>query len=166
MHNSIDKKTLSRIIVAIGLFGFILMQAAKHLMGVSLPVSFFLLYYCGIALMADRDDLIALTLCCIAFGTSFQNKYAILFCLVTYIIKFRGDFASGVNKAVLPIACMFTWEILHIGGSFSVGELLRVFCELFFCGIIMAARNQKYDFKRISQLHVFMVTECNGWQRV
>lgn len=141
---SVQQKTKSRWLFAAFMIFFLLLIFLKNDIGVGIPVWLLLLLYGGFAIFCDRDELIALCVCCIPLSTVFQYKYAILFCMLVYAAKYTKDLK--MNFIIVPLLCMMAWELLHgIFYDFSFVQYLRGFAEILLCTFIIMIANKKFD---------------------
>lgn len=139
-----------------GLFycGMALMIAsifARNILDISIPVIVVLAIGALTALIATREEMIALIIACIPMSAGFQYKYLIFACIVIYAFKFYKDIK--LNSAILPLLFMMAWDLIHgIFYPFVLSEFLRGFAELIFCTFLMLIIPKKIDYKLISRL--------------
>lgn len=149
-ENDIPKKS-NRTIFFIGMLFMWLLIVARNVLSINIPVLAILAVGALIAMLGDRDEIIALGVCCIPMSNSFQYKYLILLCIAIYIFKFFGDIR--INGAILPLLLMMIWELLHgIKYNFSFYEYLRGFSELVFVTFLMILKPRKIDFPFIVRI--------------
>lgn len=148
--NDMPKKS-NRLGFFAGIAFMWLLLFARNVLNIGIPVFALLAVGAVIAMLGDRDEIIALAVCCIPMSNSFQYKYLVLLCIVIYLIKFSSDIR--INTAILPLLFMMIWELLHgIGYSFSFYEYLRGFSELIFVTFLMLLKPRKIDFPFIVRI--------------
>ena len=115
-----------------------------------IPAIIFLLLYATMALIGDKNEIIAFCICSIPLLNAFQSKYAILLCIIIYSIRFTQNIK--IYLTVLPIALLMIWEFIHgfIGGS-SFFETLRLFAELIFCCFLICSQTEELDFNKVAR---------------
>ena len=131
--------------------------ALRNVFHVNIPVILFLALVAGLACIGDETKIIALCIAMMPLSKAFQYKYALLLCIVIYIVKFkmwRKDFKIRVNAGVYAIVGMLLWELLHaFDVDFSFIEYLRCFTELIFIAVlIMFVNIDKLKFDTIVTL--------------
>ena len=103
---------------------------ARNIMGAPIPVIIILAIASFVALISDRNEIIALAISCIPTSTAFQYKYLMFAIIAIYLLKFGKDVKN--KTALILLVIMFIWELLHgIGYEFSIYQSLRDFSELF-----------------------------------
>ncbi len=123
----------------------------RNILEISIPVGLILVYSFIIALGSRRDEIFALSICCIPLWAAFQYKYLLLFCILIYAMKYPKDIR--ISYRILPLLLMMAWELLHGGRySFSYYEYLRDFSELIFCSFLLTMDHKKTDYPMISRL--------------
>ena len=114
----------------------------------NIPSGIFLALSVIIALFANKTELIAFCFCCIPMLNAFQSKYALLICMVLYVLRFEKR--HKVSVYIWPILCLMIWEIAHgVFAPFSLLDLMRLFAELFFCCFLMCCHMDEWDFCKI-----------------
>lgn len=143
--NQLNQKQYSRLLFW-GLLGLLLGACfVRYALQVNIPVAVLLAVTVLMALLGDRDELIALCLCMIPLHTSVQYTYVLLFALVIYLVKFSGG--VRINLSVVPVLLMFLWELLHcFGEPFSPVTFVRNSITLILLAVVMCAGNQKFDY--------------------
>lgn len=149
-ENDIPKKS-NRGVFYLGMLFMWLLIVARNVLSINIPVLAILAVGVIIAMLGDRDEIIALAVCCIPMSNSFQYKYLILLCILIYAIKFFKDIK--ISSAILPLLLMMIWELLHgIKYDFSIYEFLRNFSELIFITFLMLLKPRKIDFPFIVRI--------------
>lgn len=146
------------------LMGFFALVFVRTVVGLEFPVILLLGYFCVMALLGDRDEILALAVVCIPTYIIFQYKYALLFLILIYAFKFPKDIK--LNSSIIPIILMMVWELLHgFTGVFSISEYLRGFSELIFLGFVMSIPQKERDYPFISRALAF-ATVCMAFMVV
>lgn len=146
----------SRILFYSFIVCFLALVFFRNVIGVGIPVILLLAAFVGFSVFCDRDEMIALFVCCIPLSTVFQYKYAILICLVIYFVKFNKE--VRITPAIIPLICLMGWELLHgFGYDFSIVEFLRGFTELILLTFIIMLSNKKFDYTFIFRVFAFCV---------
>ena len=136
---------------------FAAMFFARKVLGVNFPVVLFLVLAVIIALVSSREELIALVVSFVPFSVGFQYKYAILLCILIYILKFYKSIKYP--KYAMVVVALFLWEMLHgFSGDFSLYEVLRSFAELIFLAVLLMSDD--FDFSDF--LPVKTLVYCSG----
>lgn len=156
--NKQDVRNRGRFYIFLALmFATIFLRLAAE---VNIPVLFFLvlslypIFFCG------TDEQLSFIVCCIPFSKVFQYKYALLFCVVAFIIKSRGKIR--INGIVTTVLCMLVWELLHVFyGDFSFTEYFRCFAELLVLMLISTMDLSNVNYKLILRsLAISVVGVC------
>lgn len=101
-----------------------------------------------IAFLGDRDEVMAMCICCIPLHTSLHYAYALLAGIVIYCIKFSGS--VKINLSVVPILLMVLWELLHcFTGGFSVVTLVSDCVPLLMLVLVMSTGETEFDYSLI-----------------
>ena len=107
----------------------------RYALMIEVPVMFFLFLCFIMALIADYNELLALTVSFIPLSTLFQYKYGILIVLCILILRYFHHIK--LNKAFVSFILLAAWELLHaLVGVFSISDFLRSMTELFFISMI------------------------------
>ena len=110
-----------------------------------IPRVVFLLVIGLIAILGDRDEIVAMLMCCIPLHESVDFFYAVVICTVVYICKQFHRLRLGTNVMLLVLIVL--WELLHcFGTSFSVINFLSNVIPFLVLAIIMASDLQDIDY--------------------
>lgn len=127
---------------------FIVLLCLRDFIGIEVPSILFLGLTILVSAFAEKVEVITFCFCCIPILNAFQSKYALLICMVFYLIRFSK--IKIVPLQLISIAFLVMWEIAHGATSeFSLIEVFRLFTELFFCCFIMSLPLDAIDFKKI-----------------
>ena len=125
---------------------FIVLLCLRDFIGIEVPSILFLGLTILVSAFAEKVEVITFCFCCIPILNAFQSKYALLICMVFYLIRFSK--IKIVPLQLISIAFLVMWEIAHGATSeFSLIEVFRLFTELFFCCFIMSLPLDAIDFR-------------------
>lgn len=146
MRSRIDTTQLNKRRRFFVLFGVLMMLVfIRYVLQVPLPWATLLLMVMAIGLLGDRDEIIAICVCCIPLYTSFQYIYGLGACMVLYIIRFRDDLR--INTAIFPMLLILGWELLHcFDGYSSIMGGIRAMIPLLFCTFLMFCPREKLNY--------------------
>lgn len=117
----------------------------RYVLRISFPWVVFLGVVAAIALVGDRDEIIAMCLCCIPLYSSLQYIYALAICMFFYVVKFHDDIR--INCWIVPILLMLLWEWLHCFDRYSsVMGAVRALTPLIFCTMLMFCRKDRIHY--------------------
>lgn len=95
----------------------------RYAFRVNLPRVVLLAVAITIAIVGNRDEIIAMCICCIPLHESIDFFYTIVLCVGIYAVRFPRHVRIGAS--IVPILLIFVWELLHcLGEKFSVVELV------------------------------------------
>ena len=135
----------SRLAFIVGVVLMCLLILARNVLKIGVPVILILIVATFIATFGTKTEIVALAICCIPFGGAFQYKYAILICILVYLVKYGHEIK--IIWAVIPVLLMLVWEVLHaIGYAFSFVEYLRSFTEILLCLTLLLVSKKDIDY--------------------
>ena len=139
------KINTNRVVLWVGLCLIFFIVAVRNILKIELPVILILMITVGIALFAGKSELIALFVSFIPLSGAFQYKYAILICLLIFLVKYKKDFKF--SWFLVPLLLMIAWELLHsLGCEYSLVEFLR---EILLCTILIMSNIKDIDYKLV-----------------
>lgn len=113
-----------------------------------IPVGVFLILALIPAAMGTSGQMLAFVICCIPLSAAFQFKYALLLCILFYLLKRRGKYV--VSHVALAVLLLMLWELLHaFYGDFSVIEYLRDFAELMILPLLIGIDPKEFEHKLV-----------------
>lgn len=146
-----EKTKHSRIPFYIGVILFLASICVRNIWDIEIPIIIVLGIASLTALFSDRDEIIALVVCCIPASAAFQYKYFIIVCIVVWLLKYGKDIKFA--QAALPLLLMMVWELLHaFFYPFSIEEFLRGFAEIIMCTLLMISTPRKVNYKLICRV--------------
>ena len=144
---SINKHTLFYCVMGLLLFSVF----ARNILLVPISATMLLALGCAIALIGDKNEIIALAICCIPLSPALQHKYLIFACIVIYVIKFSKDIK--ITVAIIPLILMMLWELVHgFVYDWSMYEYLRIFAELIFCTCLIMWMPKRINYPMMCRL--------------
>ncbi len=149
-----NSETKSRVFFLLFLATFLLAVFIRNVIGVGIPPIALLIAYAFGACFCDRDEIMALLVCCIPLNSAFQYKYAILILLFIYFLKYPSE--VRITTLVVPFVCMIAWELLHgIKYDFSFVELFRSFAELFLLLFVAMLTRKRFNYSFIARVFAY-----------
>lgn len=128
------------------LFGLLMaLVFVRYVLQIAFPWVILLVVAAMIALLGDRDEIIAMAVCCIPLYTSMQYIYAVAICMICYVIKFHDDIR--IDGGIFPVLLMLVWEWLHCFDEYSsVMGALRALMPLILCTLLMFCPREKIHY--------------------
>lgn len=110
--------------------------------------------------LGDRDEAIAVLICCIPLHESIELFYTLVSCSAVYVVKFWKS--MKINSIVIPVFFMLIWELLHsFDGDFSIKQLLICFIPMFVLTLIMSMDATTLDYSFIVRaFSISMLVVC------
>ncbi len=117
---------------------------------IDIPRALLLLIIVVAAFWGDRDEIVAMCMCCIPLHESIDFFYTTVICMVAYIFKYHKDIK--VNLTFVPIVIMVLWELLHgLGESISIVGFLTDIIPLLVLLVFLCADVSKYNYAFIAR---------------
>ena len=166
---AMTKLNIDQIFARVGRIAFLLSYLVfigllflRHYFGVDFPVFIYLAVIAFACVTGNKNQLLALAVCCVCFPAVFQYKYAIIMICAAYVIKHLYDFKYTVisgksNYGVLTLLFMLLiWELLHVAVyDKSVSEYFRSFVEIIFIFIMLIDVKKDFDYPLIVRYVAF-----------
>lgn len=128
----------------------------RYSLQIDLSRAFFLAIVVLIACLGDRDEVIAMCVCCIPLHESLDLFYAEVLCIAVYLVKFWREIR--LSQAILPILVMILWELLHcFGQPFSPVGFITDCVPLLLLAVVMCG-SKKYDYDFIARAYALTAT--------
>ena len=139
------------------LFGVLLaLIFVRYVLQIAFPWEILLALVAIIAVLGDRDEIIAMCVCCVPLYTSLQYIYALLICMVFYAVKFREDLR--IDGGIFPVIVMLVWELLHCFDPYSsVLGGIRALVPLIFCTFLMFCPREQISYPFVVRSFAFCV---------
>lgn len=143
--NQLNNKQRSRVLFY-GLLGVLLSLCfIRYSLQINIPVETMLAVAVLIAVMGDKDEIIAMCVCCIPLYTSIQYPYVLFICMGLYLLKFSADI--NFNLTILPVVLMIVWELLHcFGAPFAPIAFVNDCLPLLLLVLLMCSGKTKFDY--------------------
>ena len=127
---------------------------ARYAMQMFVPRMLLLLIVSAIAFLGDRDEIIAICMCCIPLHTSFNYLYGLLICILVYAVKYPSDLK--INLTTLPVFCLWVWELIHCFDRQVTLRSIIAFCVPYLLCFFLMCSKRKCDYGFI--VRVFAVS--------
>lgn len=148
---SFEKTSASHMLFYIAYIAFMFSIFAKNIFSYNISVTIILGLSVVVAVLGDKNEIIAFSISLMPLSSAFQYRYALLACIVIYVAKFLST-VKYAGSYIIMLA-MFVWELLHsLSGDHSVFETFRQFTEIIFCVFVMSLSVKQFDFKLITRL--------------
>lgn len=109
-----------------------------------------------IAFLGNRDEIIAICICCIPLHTSFNYAYAVLLGIVIYAVKYAHTIK--LNTTIILVVLIFLWELLHcFGESFSVPTFVNDCIPFLLLVILFCSEADQFDYDFIVRAFVISI---------
>lgn len=109
-----------------------------------------------IALLGNRNEILAIAMCCIPLHEAVDFFYAVVACAGVYILKYHRDIQIGVG--VILTLIMIIWELLHcFTADFSVKGFLVSVIPLIFLAVVLCIDASRIDYAFIVRTMAVMV---------
>lgn len=127
---------------------FLILLLLRDYFFINIPSIIFLVLSFLLSLFANKTELISFCFCCIPMLNAFQSKYALVICMILYIIRFGRR--PKITVRIWPVFALLVWEIAHsLVGPFSLIEVFRLFAELLFCCFLMCCSVDEWDYTKV-----------------
>ena len=138
-----EKKSHKRFGWLLGLLIFLIM--VRYALQIDIPRVVFLGIIGMIALLGDRDEIVAMCICCIPMHESIDFFYSIVICAAVYVLKFFRSLRIGTSVPLVLL--IIGWELLHcFRTSFNVVTFLSGVIPFIILAILMASDAEKLDY--------------------
>ncbi len=143
MKNNIVKQDRRRFWWLLGLLLLLIM--IRYAFQTDIPRMIFLLVIGLAVLFGDRDEIVAMSMCCIPLHESIDFFYALVICTVVYVCKNFRQIRLGTN--VMLVILIIVWELLHcFRTSFSVVSFLSNIIPFIVLAVMMASNLCDLDY--------------------
>lgn len=133
---------------------------ARYALKVALPQPLLLLVIMMIALLGDRNEIMAMTMCCIPLHESIDFFYSVAVCMGVFVLKYYRDIRF--RAAIIPFLFLILWELLHgLMGTFSPVTYLTVIIPLLVLLIFISTDVARLDYGFITRA-ASLATIANG----
>ena len=140
---SVIKKDHRRFWCLLGLL--LLLTMVRYALQIDIPRVVFLVVIGAIAIFGDRDEIIAMCICCIPLHESIDFFYALVICVGVYIVKFFRQIRLGTNLALVLL--IMAWELLHcFRTQFDAVAFLASVIPFMVLTVMMASDTENLDY--------------------
>lgn len=123
----------------------LLLIMIRYAFQIDIPRIIFLLIIGMIAVFGDRNEIIAMCICCIPMHESIDFYYALVICIVVCVFKYYKSLSFG-GHLVLLVAVMI-WELLHCYfTSFDIVLYLSYIVPFVLLAVLMALNMENIDY--------------------
>lgn len=138
----------------------LLLVCCRYVLQIDIPREFFLAIIAVIALTGDKDEILAMCMCCIPLHESIDLFYAIVICMTFYVIKNYRIIHVGAEIALVLL--LIIWELLHyLVQDFSLKMYLVNIIPLIVLLIVMSADVSQHDYAfTVRVMAVATVANC------
>lgn len=123
----------------------LLLIMTRYALQVNLPRVVFLVVIGLMALLGDRDEILALCICIIPMHESIDFFYSLAITLVIYIFKYHRQLHFQTDIALIFLVIL--WELAHcFMQSFSIVDFLSRILPFIVLAVVMASETDKLDY--------------------
>ena len=105
---TIKKNSINYLFLWVCFFGLIY---ARYVLYIDFPRPILVVVFAMMAARANKEELLALSACCIPLHTSMNSYYGIGVCIIVYLIKYGKQMKFDVG--FLPLLLLWIWELIH-----------------------------------------------------
>lgn len=128
----------------------LLLISLRYAFQINIPKVIFLGIILLNAFLGDRDEIVAMCMCCIPLHESIDFFYSIVICISMYLLKYHRE--VRINLTFIPVITMVFWELLHcLGETFSIVGFLTDIIPLLALLIFLCADVSEYDYAFIAR---------------
>lgn len=143
MLQGVMKKDRRRFWCLLGLL--LLLTMVRYALQIDLPRFVFLAVIGVIAIFGDRDEIIAMIICCIPLHESIDFFYALVICVGVYVVKFFQKLRLGPSLVLVFV--VIAWELLHcFGTEFDPVAFLASVIPFIVLAVMMASDLENLDY--------------------
>lgn len=148
--NRMNRKRTSHTRFFVLLVLLLTLIGVRYAFQIDIPRPLFVAIIAVIAAMGDRDEILAMCMCCIPLCESVDFFYAIVICIAVYVFKFYGS--VRVNMSILPVLLIVLWELLHcFEEDFSLVTFLTNIIPFLVLAIVMFLDGSKVNYDLIAR---------------
>lgn len=152
-YKQINNKTRSRLPFCLMLAGFMVLVALRNTVALDYPIIILTVYAGVMAVLSDRDEMVAFGIACIPFSPAFYYDTVLAMLILIYIVKYPKNLKGFKLWALIPFALMMGCELWHeILYGFSGMNYFYAFMTLGFTAFVVCAADWKLDFGLISRV--------------
>ena len=123
----------------------------RYAFQIDIPRLMFLIIIVLIVLQGDKNEIIAMCMCCIPLHEAVDFFYSVTACAVILVFKSYKRFK--VNITIFPLICLIVWELIHcFNTKFSATGLLSIFIPIIMLTILMCIDVSNCDYAFITRM--------------
>lgn len=123
----------------------LLLILIRYAFQVDIPRVLFLLVIALIAFLGDQNEIIAACISFIPMHESIDFYYALVICMVIYVVRYYKEFHIGFSVLLVFIVCV--WEALHcLQLPFSIVDFLSYVIPFIILAVLMATNAKNFDY--------------------
>lgn len=150
----IDKRTRFTILLLVLLISIFL----KYSLQLNVPSITFLVISMLIAVLGDRDEILAMCICCIPLYTVMKYHYIVAICVIVYLYKYLDD--VKLDFTFIPFILIVMWEILHCFlGNLNFKQLIVFAIPYVLLAVLISIRNIDINYGFV--VRSFSITICS-----
>ena len=128
----------------------------RYALLVHFPSIVFVAVLAMIAFMGDRDEILAVCVCCIPLCAAMQYYYVVSFCIIVYLLKYGRDIK--LDFSFVPMFLIIIWEILHcFSENTNFKALIAMTLPYILFIVLISIRDIKPDYSFIVRVFSVMV---------
>ena len=132
----------------------LLLILTRYSLQIGIPRPVFLGIIFLIAVLGDRDEIIAMCMCCIPLHESIDFFYSVVICVSIYLLKYYKRIR--INFTIAPVLFMVIWELLHcFEGELSIIGLLSGIVPLLVLAVFMSSDVSDVDYDFVTRAFAF-----------
>lgn len=126
---------------------------------ISIPSAVFIAVLVLAALIGDKDEIISVCICCIAWCEAIKWYYVVIICIVIFLFRCRHENKFKIDFGVIPLILIVIWEYLHcFSGKVTLKSMLAFsFLYLFFIMLFFARDMQTIDYNFVMRNFAYAV---------
>lgn len=139
----LEKTSRSRFWCLLGVL--LLLITTRYALQIDVPRIVLLVVIALIAILGDRDEIIAMCICCIPMHESIDFFYALVICMCVFILKYHRRIRIG--SVVLLVLVIIIWELLHcFQTAFSPVNFLSYIIPFIVLAVLMMSDTEGLDY--------------------
>lgn len=123
----------------------LLLSFVRYSLQVDIPRMLMALVAVLIACVGDRDEILAMCICCMPLQEALDVYVTLGLCIVIYVVKFSEDIR--LDKSIVPVLLVFLWELIHcFGEPFYPQSFFAIFIPYLLLLVVMCRGGEKCDY--------------------
>lgn len=123
----------------------IVLAFTRYAFSINIPRMLLTFVVIAIALIGDKDEILAVSMCCIPLHNAIDFYIAMVACATIYVFKNHRHIKIGIP--VIMIFVMIIWELLHcVSSDFNVKLFLVTVAPFIFIAVIISADIHDMDY--------------------